>query len=138
MLNDPALSAQANKDQLPLTVDFGPVLGGMIARTGWDTEPGSGNVVAEIKGGGYHFGNHQHADAGSLQLYYRGLQLGDIGVYTFYGTPLKRYALTGLAEGCWHINDKKGKVIHTGRVKKGENVLSLPLYGGTYLVEPID
>src|SRR5690606_32121764 len=36
---------------------------------------------------GYHFGNHQHSDAGALQIYYRGLQVGDLGVYKFYGTP---------------------------------------------------
>src|SRR5690606_40112674 len=64
-----------------------PVLGSMVARTGWNMGNTSNDVVAEIKGGGYHFGNHQHADAGAMQLYYRGLQFGDIGVYKFYGTP---------------------------------------------------
>lgn len=59
----------------------------MIARTGWNIGMSSNDVVAEIKGGGYHFGNRQHSDAGSIQLYYRGLQFGDLGVYKFYGTP---------------------------------------------------
>ena len=59
----------------------------MVARTGWNIGPDSDDVVAEIKGGGYHFGNHQHADAGAIQLYYRGFQFGDIGPYRFYGTP---------------------------------------------------
>jgi heparin/heparan-sulfate lyase len=40
-----------------------------------------------MKGGGYHFGNHQHSDAGSFQIYYRGLQAVDLGQYHFYGTP---------------------------------------------------
>lgn len=87
LLNDPGLQPEPSRESLPLTMDFGPVLGSMVARTGWNIGPNSSDVVAEIKGGGYHFGNHQHADAGSLQLYYRGFQLGDIGIYKFYGTP---------------------------------------------------
>ncbi len=87
LLNDPNLKAENSRESLPLTKDFGPVLGGMVARTGWNFEEGSDDVVAEIKGGGFHAGNHQHSDAGSIQLYYRGFQFGDIGLYKFYGTP---------------------------------------------------
>ncbi|WP_316813378.1 hypothetical protein [Pedobacter heparinus] len=87
LLNDPDLKTEPSMKSLPLTMDFGPVLGSMIARTGWQIGMNSNDVVAEIKGGGYHFTNHQHADAGSIQLYYRGFQFGDIGVYHFYGTP---------------------------------------------------
>ncbi len=87
LLDDPALKAEPSLASLPLTKDFGPVLGAMVARTGWNIGMNSNDVVAEIKGGGYHFGNHQHSDAGSVQLYYRGLQFGDLGVYKFYGTP---------------------------------------------------
>lgn len=87
LLNNPDLEPEESLDSLPLTIDFGPVLGSMIARTGWNIHEDSDDVVAEIKGGGYHFGNHQHSDAGSLQLYYRGFLLGDIGLYRFYGTP---------------------------------------------------
>jgi len=87
LLNDPEIKADPNLESLPLTIDFGPVLGSVIARTGWNIGMNSNDVVAEIKGGGYHFGNHQHSDAGSLQVYYRGFQVGDIGLYGFYGTP---------------------------------------------------
>ena len=87
LLNDPDLKAEPSLDSLPLTINFGPVLGGMIARTGWNAGSNANDVVAEIKGGGYHFGNHQHADAGALQIYYRGLQVADLGQYKFYGTP---------------------------------------------------
>ncbi len=87
LLNDPALKTEPGLESLPLTAGFGPVLGSMIARTGWDISETSDDVLAEIKGGGYHFGNHQHADAGALQLYYRGFQIADLGVYKFYGTP---------------------------------------------------
>ena len=87
LLNDPGLKAEESMEALPLTKDFGAILGSIIARTGWHIGMNSNDVVAEIKGGGYHFGNHQHADAGSIQLYYRGFQFGDIGEYKFYGTP---------------------------------------------------
>jgi heparin/heparan-sulfate lyase len=87
LLNDPALRAEKSLATLPLTLDFGPVLGSMIARTGWNLGGNLADVVVEMKGGGYHFGNHQHADAGSFQIYYRGLQAVDLGQYHFYGTP---------------------------------------------------
>jgi len=87
LFNDPGLKAQPSFESLPLTKDFGPILGSMIARTGWHMGVNSNDVVAEIKGGGYHFGNHQHSDAGAIQIYYRGYQVGDIGLYGFYGTP---------------------------------------------------
>ena len=87
LLNDPVLNAESNLESLPLTKDFGSILGSMVTRTGWHFGINSNDVVAEIKGGGYHFGNHQHNDAGSLQIYYRGFQVGDIGLYGFYGSP---------------------------------------------------
>src|SRR5690606_14168475 len=87
LLNDPELQEKERLDDLPLTMDFGKVLGGMVTRTGWDIGMDSDDVIAEIKGGGYHFSNHQHSDAGSMQLYYKGIQFGDIGTYRFYGEP---------------------------------------------------
>jgi len=87
LLNDPNLQPVDSFASLPLTLDFGPVLGSMIARTGWNLGRNQSDVVVEMKGGGYNFGNHQHADAGSFQIYYRGLQAVDLGQYHFYGTP---------------------------------------------------
>ena len=87
LVNDPDLKAAEGFDSLPLTIDFGPILSSMIARTGWSMGPEASDVVVEMKGGGYHFGNHQHSDAGSFQIYYRGLQAADLGQYHFYGTP---------------------------------------------------
>lgn len=87
LLNNPDLAGQKDLEGLPLTLDFGPVLGSMVARTGWNLGANTADVVVEMKGGGYHFGNHQHSDAGSFQVYYRGLQAVDLGQYRFYGTP---------------------------------------------------
>lgn len=87
LLDDPKLKPDFDLNQLPLTKDFGPVLNSVVARTGWEDEKSSNNVVVELKGGGFHFGNHQHADAGALQIYHRGIQVGDLGLYLSYGSP---------------------------------------------------
>lgn len=112
LLNDPALKAEPNLSSLPKTIDFGSVLGGMIARTGWNMGAGSADVVAEIKGGGYHFGNHQRADAGSLQIYYRGLQVAKLGQYAFYGTPYDvNFAKRSIAQSMMLVVDPNEKII---------------------------
>ncbi|HMR17773.1 MAG TPA: hypothetical protein PKA53_00615 [Sphingobacterium sp.] len=87
LLNDPTFQSNEIPQDYPLTKDFGPVLGGMINRTGWQDSLQSNNIVAEIKGGGYYFANHQHNDAGALQIYHKGFQVADLGLYRFYGTP---------------------------------------------------
>lgn len=87
LLNDPTFKSQPIPENYPLAKDFGPILGGMVNRTGWEDGAKSNNVVAEIKGGGYFFSNHQHNDVGALQVYHRGFQVADLGQYKFYGTP---------------------------------------------------
>lgn len=49
----------------------------MISRTGWDDDC----AMAEMKIGEHYFGNHQHLDAGSFQIYYRGPLAIDSGSY---------------------------------------------------------
>jgi heparin/heparan-sulfate lyase len=115
LLNDPALKAEPSLGSLPLTIDFGPVVGGMIARTGWHMGMNSNDVVAEIKGGGYHFGNHQHSDAGSIQIYYRGIQMGDLGLYGFYGTPYDfNFNKRSIAHSMMLARDPEEKFGNTG------------------------
>ncbi len=114
LLNDPGIRANEKLDALPLTIDFGPVLGGMIARTGWEIGTNSNDVVAEIKGGGYHFGNHQHADAGAFQIYYRGLQVADLGQYKFYGTPFDmNFNKRSIAHSMMLVVDPQEKFLNT-------------------------
>ncbi|WP_246132095.1 heparin/heparin-sulfate lyase HepB [Paenibacillus hemerocallicola] len=71
-------------DELPLTRYFGYPYGTMIARTGWEMdspEERASDVVAEMKIGNYQYGNHQHLDMGSFQLYYKGGLAIDSGMY---------------------------------------------------------
>lgn len=64
-------------DDLPLTRYSGSPFGWMIARTGWDKN----SVIAEMKINEQFFGNHQHMDGGSFQLYYKGPLAIDAGAY---------------------------------------------------------
>ena len=64
-------------DDLPLTRYSGTPFGWMIARTGW----GKYSVVAEMKINEQFYGNHQHMDGGSFQIYYRGPLAIDSGSY---------------------------------------------------------
>lgn len=64
-------------DDLPLTRYFGSPFGWMIARTDW----GENSVIAEMKVNEQFFGNHQHLDGGSFQLYYKGPLAIDAGAY---------------------------------------------------------
>lgn len=64
-------------DTLPLTRYSGTPFGWMTARTGWDEN----SVIAEMKVNENFVGNHQHLDAGSFQIYYRGPLAIDSGTY---------------------------------------------------------
>src|SRR5690606_24045143 len=66
---------------LPLTKYFPSPKGGMIARTGWEEGIDSPVVVAEMKINEMNFANHQHLDAGSFQIYYKGALATDSGYY---------------------------------------------------------
>jgi len=91
LLNDPdfevVLPNEEGLSALPLTLFTGKIVGSMIARTGWDMSENTSDVVVDVKGGGYFFANHQHADAGSFQIFYKGKQVVDLGQYHYYGTP---------------------------------------------------
>ncbi len=91
LLNDPDFEAVLPNEEglssLPLTLFTGKIVGSMIARTGWNMSENTSDVIVDIKGGGYFFANHQHADAGSFQIFYKGKQVVDLGQYHYYGTP---------------------------------------------------
>ena len=63
---------------LPLTVWNGSWMGQYIVRTGWTREDAS----AILKVGERTTANHDHCDAGTFQLSYKGLITGGAGAYT--------------------------------------------------------
>lgn len=78
---DPFAEAKSNLTGLPLTRYFQSPLGAMIARTGWGNEITSNTAVASMKIGVYSFANHEHLDAGSFQIYYKGPLAVNSGIY---------------------------------------------------------
>ncbi len=98
LLNNPDLPATPPND-LPLTMDYGLRYGGMVTRTGWNFSANSPDVHAEIVGGGYNAGGHQHADAGAFQIFCHGELVSNLAQYRFYGTPYDwNYAKTSISK----------------------------------------
>jgi hypothetical protein len=81
VLFDNPEQSTASVSSLPPSKYFGAPMGSMIARTGWATGYNANTVVASMNIGNYNFVNHQHLDAGSFQLYYKGALAIDSGVY---------------------------------------------------------
>lgn len=80
VFNDPQLEGRP-VSELPLSMYYPSPKGGMIARTGWTDGFDSPDVVAEMKINEYWLANHQHLDAGSFQIYYKGALANDTGYY---------------------------------------------------------
>jgi len=87
LVNDPELQAVDHRRELPLTCYYPSPLGAMVARTGWNLGLAADDVIVSMLGAGFYYRNHQHLDAGSFQIYYRGLLLADLGLYRGYGSP---------------------------------------------------
>ncbi|MBE6561779.1 MAG: hypothetical protein E7662_11715 [Ruminococcaceae bacterium] len=58
-------------------------LGEIIARNAWDCED---TLVVQMKIGERSTGNHDHADSGHFQIYYKGMLADDTGYYGRYGS----------------------------------------------------
>jgi heparin/heparan-sulfate lyase len=68
--------------ELPTTMFFPDPMGEMVVRTGWDLSgTASPDAVIQMRIGGYFFGNHQHKDFGTFQVYYKGPLAIMTGVY---------------------------------------------------------
>ena len=85
----PKNATSSNISSLPLTKYFPQPIGGeMIARTGWDISGASSNdAIIQMRIGEYYFGNHQHKDFGTFQIYYKGNLTGDSGQYEDRSNP---------------------------------------------------
>ena len=85
IFNDPTLESRP-LSELPLTHYNPSPKGAMVARTGWSEGINSPAVVAEMKINEYWTENHQHLDAGTFQIYYKGMLATDTGYYQAYRT----------------------------------------------------
>ena len=67
-------------EDLDLILYNGGFMNEIVAHTDW-----TGNAASVLmKIGGYTVGNHDHGDAGSFQIYYKGILAGDTGFYDDY------------------------------------------------------
>lgn len=73
---------------LPAVQYNGSPVGLMISRAAWD-DPAAPAVWMKI--GERTTANHEHQDAGSFQIYYKGMLTGDSGCYAGYGSPHHYY-----------------------------------------------
>lgn len=100
---------------LPLTRYMDFPYGWMVARSGWDDN----SVIAEMKVNIFNFTNHQHLDAGSFQIYYKGPLALDAGLYQGtsggYSSPHnKNYAQRTIAHNTLLIYDPKEQFSNRG------------------------
>jgi heparin/heparan-sulfate lyase len=82
-LNDPTIE-RISAHQLPLSKYVGCPIGAMYARTGWNMGIDSPDVLAYMKIGQTWASNHVHRDAGSFQIYYKGILASESGEYQIY------------------------------------------------------
>ena len=83
ILNQTGISC-AGLEQLPTAVYFDAPLGGCVARTAWNDQDAS---MIYMKIGESNTANHEHKDAGSFQIYSRGILASGSGTYDGYFTP---------------------------------------------------
>ena len=121
LLTDPNVQADNHLEELPLTRYFPSPFGGMIARTGWDTDVSltSGTVVAEMKIGERFFGSHQQLDAGNFQIYYKGPLAVNSGIYQgteggFGSSHFRNYYMRTISHNCMSVYDSGEKFTFQG------------------------
>jgi len=89
IMNDPAVSFERDRTKLPLSRYFSSPNGMILARTSWEyqteTPTNTDGVAAMMKIGEHYASNHDHLDAGTFQLYYKGILASDSGAYDSYG-----------------------------------------------------
>lgn len=83
VLNQPKLPC-AELEQLPKTACFGSPLGCCISRSSWGDSQAS---MVYMKIGESYTANHEHKDAGSFQIYSKGILASSSGTYDSYFTP---------------------------------------------------
>ena len=110
LLVDPSVPTDYNLSALPLTKFFPYPFGGIIARTGWNNGFKSETVVAEMKISECYFAAHQHLDAGSFQIYYKGPLAIESGLYQGveggYGSlHFTNYSQRTIAHNCMLVHN---------------------------------
>ena len=110
MMLDVKQTQDDRRDDLPTVKFFGEPLSMLSARTGWAYGLASDDVLVQMTGTGVHNASHQHHDAGSFQLYYRGMLAADIGQYRYFGKPYDMdFAKSSMSHSVMRIIDPQQK-----------------------------
>lgn len=130
-------SAKKSVSDLPLTKFYGSPIGYMVARTGWGDTISSNTAMATFKVGEYKTFNHEHADNGQFELYYKGGLAVDSGIYEgiklysngkqiggggYNGIHDRNYNKRTIAHNCllvYNPNEKFGDTVNDGGQKTG-------------------
>ncbi len=109
-------AASDRHDDLPLIRYNGGWLGQIIARNSWKND----QAAVLMKIGCRTMANHDHADAGQFQIWYRTMLAGDTGAYDTYGdTHFKEYHQATIAHNCVLVyNSSKASTYYTGGQKQ--------------------
>ena len=136
MMQDGDQLQDDRRDDLPTVKFFGELLSMLSARTGWAYGLASDDVLVQMTGAGIHHSSHQHHDAGSFQLYYRGMLAADIGQYRYFGKPYDMdFAKSSMSHSVMRIIDPQQKEPRWRwhRHLKGSGIQEVPPYGPAVL-----
>ncbi|MBE7013585.1 MAG: hypothetical protein E7419_00075 [Ruminococcaceae bacterium] len=131
-LNNPDIIRKPISD-LPLSVYGGPDLGAVTARTGWEREKDSDDLVVSFKTPEIYYQSHQHLDAGHFYIYYKGALALDSGMYQSASwTDENGNKVTNLEFGSLHdYNYHKRTVAHNSMLVYDPSETSFGKYGTT-------
>ncbi len=71
---------------LPLSMYSGPLNGAVVARTGWEKDIQSNDMVVYMRTPQNFIRSHAHNDAGQFQIYYKGMLAQKSGIYNLFGS----------------------------------------------------
>ena len=112
--------ASTRYEGLDLILYNGGWLGQTIAHSDWTAN----GAVVSMKIGNHTTANHDHADSGSFQIYYKGLLAGDSGYYDKYDSN-------------HHLNYHKSTIAHNTIVlQKGSDLIQQRRPGEMKAMEP--
>lgn len=116
IIHDPSVQA-GSFDELPLAIYNGSPVGQIIARTGWDMDDiNSDDITVIMRIGETYVTNHDHYDAGSFQIYYKGSLAIDSG-----SENMSKYMV--------------GTVAHNTLLVGTEDDFKTTSYGGQYIFD---
>jgi len=122
---------------LPYTKYFDIPSGSMTARTGWDMGVASNDVLARMQMTSVYMGPHQHHDAGSFQIYYKGILASESGLYTTVNVAhYRNYLTTSIAHNTLAITSVMNRyglqVTPNTKWGAGEDTVTNPILGHEY------